>query len=199
MERQEIIERSQCKDLEFNYPDIFTDDCGLGYEAETERNGVIRKLRAVPTWGYRKQNEKRRVTLKISTYRGQCADAIHYYVEMYIQGVNMEFVDEPGHSTMSGGWEKDNPLSSYSYSLTLTRAVTQADKDEDEKAFCEAEKHYEYYRVGQQIPKFNTLKDVHELAMEVFKARFSGNWELWIDAPFKDSRERKIAELNGNN
>lgn len=90
MELQKIVSRSVSE--KYIYPDVFTDDCGLDSVIPGE------SLHAIPSWGQRPSNMIRRVTLRISTFRGISCNAIHYYGALDIQGVYMEVDGEPGHS-----------------------------------------------------------------------------------------------------
>lgn len=184
MELQEIINRSKAE--RHTYPDVFSADCGLDIIIPE------RRLHAVPTWGRRKGNPKRRATLNITTYRGLCADAIHYYGSIRIQGVHMEYDNEPGHATMDDEIENLLPLSGYSYELKLSRPVTQEDKDADKEARCEADIRFQWYNVGDMTDRFNSLKELIDFAKIVFKNRFVGNWEFYIESPF-DKYNGKIS------
>lgn len=174
---EEIVKRSQGE--RYQYPDIFTDDCGLDI-VEPEKG-----LHAVPSWGYTPGNQVRRATLEITTWQGISANAIHYYGKIKIQGVNMEYDNHPGRSTSCYKLQDNLPLCGWSYGLTLQRPITQQDKDEDEKATCEADIRFKHQPIGRLTDRFNTVEELIELAKEVFSARFTGNWEFTIHSPWK--------------
>lgn len=176
MELHEIINRSRSE--KYTYPDVFTDDIGLDSVIPRE------SLHAVPTWGRRVHNMIRRVTLRISTFRGISCNAIHYYGILDIQGVYMEVDGEPGHSRSSYVWERDFPLSGDSYTLKLMRPVTEEDKDADKKARCEADIRFNYQEVGDLTDRFNSVEELIDFAKIVFKNRFKGEWEFYIESPF---------------
>lgn len=184
MELQEIVNRSISE--KYIYPDVFTDDCGLDSVIPGE------SLHAIPSWGWRPSNMIRRVTLRISTFRGISCNAIHYYGALDIQGVYMEVDGEPGHSMSSYVWERDFPLSSDSYTLKLMRPVTKEDKETDKKARCEADVRFNYQEVGDLTERFNSIDELIEFAKVVFKNRFIGKWELYVESPF-DKYKGKIS------
>lgn len=182
----EIVKRSQSE--RNTYPDIFTDDCGLDSIIPGEA------LHAVPTWGRRASNMTRRVTLKVSTFRGISSNAIHFYGSLNIQGVYMEVDGEPGHGRMSNAWEREFPLSDDSYVLKLVRPVMQEDKDADKEARCEADIRFDWQDIGDLTDRFNTVSDLIDFAKTVFQARFKGAWELWVEYTWK-SKPEKISTL----
>lgn len=172
MELEEIVRRSQGE--RYSYPNIFTDKCGLDI-VWPERN-----LHASPSWGHRPSNKVRRVTIQVSSFRGVSIGAIHYYGMLSVQGVNMVYDDKPTCSTMDSKCEEANPLSCYTYKLRLTRPITQEEIDLDK----ELGKHlarFPYQEAGDLTPCWNTEEEILEFAKEVFKARFQGKWELYIE------------------
>lgn len=134
----------------------------------------------------------RRVTLRISTFRGISCNAIHYYGTLDIQGVYMEVNGELGHFQSSYVWERDFPMSSDSYTLKLMRPVTEEDKDADKKACCEADIRFKYQEVGDLTERFNSIEELIDFAKIVFKNRFKGEWELYVDSPFKRGEEKVL-------
>ena len=152
----------------YNYPAIFKDDCGL--DIEFPEKG----MHAVKSWGYTKRNQKRRATLKISSFVGMCSDAIHWYGKIEIQGVEMKF-DNMAGSTFS--FDKNFPLSHFTYDLTLRRPLTKNEIDSDKS-------RWSYYFEGDLTKSFNSIEEIIELAKKVFKRRFSGFWEFYVESPF---------------
>jgi hypothetical protein len=151
-----------CEVVKYNYPDVFRDDAGLDIKIPA------RKLHAVPNGD---SGEKRRVTLKISTFKGVSWDAIHYYGDVEVEGVMMEYDDEPDCSTM---WTDDNlPLSHYSYRFRLQRELTQEEIDGDGD-------RWKYYAAGDMTTRFNTIEELISTAKGVFRLRFAGEWEFFV-------------------
>ena len=68
MDLEQVIKQSQGE--RYVYPDIFLDNCGLDIVLPND------KLHAVRSWGYRKNNPRRRATLEVSTFRGISFNAI---------------------------------------------------------------------------------------------------------------------------
>ena len=150
----------------YDYPAIFTDDCGL--DIKFPEKGT----HAVKTWGYTKRNQRRRATLKIDSYIGVCAEAMHYYGEIEIQGVDMEYDDNHTMSTMSN--DEKYPLSHFVYTLVLRRPITEHEIQNDPLRWGD------YYLPGDLTNCFNSVEEIVSLAKKVFKFRFLGDWEFEI-------------------
>lgn len=175
---EQVIKQSQGEKCV--YPDIFTDNCGLDIILPND------KLHAVKSWGYTKGNSKRRATLDITTFRGVSFNAIHYYGKINIQGVNMEVDGKPGHSRMI--FDDNLPLAHYIYYLELTRPLTKEEISED------PERWGDYYHEGDLTNCFETIEDVVALAKEVFRLRFTGDWEFYVESPY--SRYNGVLDIN---
>lgn len=169
MTLKEAVNRSVSE--KYNFPDIFKDNCGLDIVLPEQ------KLHAVKSWGYTKNSQKRRVTLEITSFVGISFNAIHYYGKLNVQGVNMEYDEHPGRSTML--FDDDLPLGHYTYKLELRRPLTQREVDEDPSRWGD------YYDVGDLTNCFETIEEIIEEAKEIFKLRFEGDWELHCDSPYK--------------
>lgn len=169
---EEILERSESERYEDKYPNIFQDDCGLDIEWEP------RNLRAIPSWGYRKSNMVRRATVIISSFRGVSIGAIHYYATIDVQGVNMVYKDNPSCSTMDFECQRQYPLSAYIYRLRLLRPLTEKEILEDR----EFERYGRFYgfKPGDLSQSWQSEEEIVEFAKEVFKARFQGQWEFYV-------------------
>jgi len=165
---QEIIEL--CDSEKYDYPEIFADNCGL--DIVIPEKG----LHAVKSWGFRDSNRVRRATLEISTFVGISFGAIHYYGDIVIQGVNMEYDEKPGTSTFI--YDNNLPLALYTYKLKLKRPVTKEEIETDPDRWL-------WYREGSLTNCFETIEEIIELAKQVFKLRFSGSWEFYVESPYK--------------
>lgn len=72
------------------------------------------------------------------------------------------------------------------------RPVTKEDKETDKKARCEADVRFRYQEVGDLTERFNSIDELIEFAKVVFKNRFIGKWELYVESPF-DKYKGKIS------
>ena len=181
MTKEEIISRSQSE--RYNYPDVFLDDFGIGIN--------ILDYTTVPSWDYSKR-QSRKVTLKVSSYSGQCPGAVHVYGRLKIEGVVLKKVGENRPMRMPNiEHTAENPFVAYSYELILQRPVTQKDKDDDKNARCEADIKFDYCEVGDLTYRWDTFEELLNFAKLVFKTRFEGNWELWLDCDW-DTKPTKI-------
>ncbi len=171
MELAEIVHRSKSDCYE--YPDIFTDDCGLDI-AWPPRN-----LRAVPGWKYAGLMKKRRVVLQISSFVGIHPKAIHYYGILSVEGVKLSCGGSVSLCGFTSDWDCEHkfPLSRPTYELRLTRPITQYEIDLD-RALGKDFARFPYQKVGDLTPCWNSKEELLEFAKLVFKARFQGDWEL---------------------
>lgn len=182
----DVVRRSQSDRHDF--PNVFTDDCGLDCKWSDP------PLHAVPSWGHRPGNMRRRATVEITTFRGISWDAIHYYGTIYVQGVNMEYDNKPDCFTMSSVWEDIIPLSKYRYSLTLTRPISQEEIDADE-ASVDNVKRFSFQQVGDLTTCWKSVEDIVEFAKEVFRLRFQGDWEFYVKYPYGDIDMLEVSDV----
>lgn len=70
----------------------------------------------------------------------------------------------------------------YSYELVLKRPLTKEEIDKD------PERWGDYYNEGDLTNCFKTIEDVIELAKQVFRLRFTGEWEFYVESPYNKYR-----------
>lgn len=177
MELQKLIEQSTNE--QYNYPDIFTDLCGLDIVIPEK------KLHAVPlgveSWKYNENNKKRKATLEITTFKGISFNAQHYYGKINIQGVDMVHDEDPNRFTMI--LDDNIPLAHYNYELTLKRPLTLQEINDD------PDRWGTYYNEGDLTYCFDKIYDILILAKEVFEKRFVGEWNFCVNIPFKSHND----------
>lgn len=155
---------SHCWDRH-DYPQIIEDTAGLditipGY---TTRIGKYHK------------SDKRRVKLDITTYGVE-----HFYGNLHADGINFLIIEDNGKTCSV--WdskvrevESKYPLANSTYDIELVRKVT-------EEEMIHSPSRWEGYYVGADTNAFYSPEEVIELAKQVFKARFKGDWYLeWDD------------------
>lgn len=98
----------------------------------------------------------------------------------------MECDGKPGHSKMV--FDNNLPLSHYTYKLELTRPLSKEEINED------PERWGDYYKEGDLTNCFETIEDVVALAKEVFRLRFAGEWEFYVESPY--SRYNGVLDIN---
>ena len=99
--------------------------------------------------------------LNITSYRGQCVDAVHYYGELQFYH-NYEYII-----------------------LKLTRPLKQEEIDNNQE-------HYYCLEEGDLTQGFNSVQELISFANEVFKERFKGIYELFVDG-IPNNRKMPIA------
>lgn len=156
-----------CYSNKHDYPQIFKDNCGLDIVGK-DRNSEA--LHAVKGW-----SNKRRVTLEIRTWVGISFGAIHYYGKLKVDGVSMEYDEKPGiHTSIDSDKQ---PLADWYYELKIHRHLTQKEIEEDPD-------RWEAWYEGSHTECFETVEEIVEFGKQIFKLRFEGDWELWVEYPW---------------
>lgn len=153
-----------CLDMGY-FPEVFKDDVGLDITIP----GFITK----PSWF----GEEREVKLVVSIYRGISWDAVHYYGSLQVRGVHFSNEAEPRYITVceeTRKAERENSLASSRYDIDVVRPVTQEEIDENRG-------RWSGYKAGDKTNAFYTKSEIIDLAKQICKARFEGNWKLIID------------------
>ena len=184
MTLEEILNRSKSDRYGYNYPDVFTDDCGLDIRWSPGR------LYATPSWGHTPNNAIRRATVKISSFRGVSIGAIHYYATINVQGVWMVYEDEPNMSTIDMECEKQFPLSEKLYCLRLTRPITEEEIALDNE-LGDYLSRFKYQKAGDLTQCWESQEEILEFAKEVFRLRFKGEWEFYVE--WENGQKEKVA------
>lgn len=168
---------SHCLDRH-DYPQVIEDTAGMditipGYTTRISKYSLSKK-------------DKRRVRLDITTY-----GVDHFYGDLRVDGVYFLKTDEEGKTYCT--WdsnvyatEKKYPLANSIYDIELTREVTKEE-------ITHYPRRWEGYSPGDPTNAFYTPEEIINLAIQVFKARFKGDWYLEWDDPH--TYERKTFEL----
>lgn len=170
--KEDIIKLSQSEYYEL--PEILSDQTGLDIDLSSYG------WKSIPTWGRTPGNPKRRVTLKITTFRGISSSAIHFYGKIIIQGVyisQLSNLEKPARGTRP--IIEINPTLDYEYQLNLSRFVTEDD--------FKISYSFEHYKVGDFTDRFNSIEDLINFYKLVIKTRFIGNWEFRVNYSWKSS------------
>jgi hypothetical protein len=161
----------RCDSDKYYYPDVIHSTDGLGKFPELNTIGI-------PTW-YRigKTEKPRKVTVKITTYRGIASNAIHYYAKIIADGVYTGDLNNPEKTVnLTKQQIEENPLLDYTYNFTLRRPITQKEIDSD------PEKLY-YFQEGDLTEKYENIDELVSDVKEILKLRFVGNWDYIIQYP----------------
>ena len=165
------LESSQDKG---QYPNVFSADLGSDFRLETkpEYFPVIKK--------------PREVVIEITSFRGACAWAEHYYAEIHADGIDIcskEIKNGKEYTVTHGGYvceeysrlpkEKKGIWDSY-YSIEVTRPVTQ-------EMINANPQRWDGYEAGFWTNAFDTKESVIEVAKRIVAARFTKDWVVKID------------------
>lgn len=121
------------------------------------------------------KNDKRRVKLEITTY-----GVDHFYGDLRVDGIDFLQTDEEGRTYSI--WdstvrevEKKYPLANSRYDIELVRGVT-------EEEITRYPRRWEGYHPDDPTNAFYSPKEIIDLAIQIFKVRFKGDWYLeWED------------------
>lgn len=144
------------------YPEVFSDTDGFDISIP----GFITKCPELP----------RTIKLEVTTFCGISWDAIHYYGNIYVEGIIFSKENDPNTITIckkTFDKEKENPLAGDSYHIELVRPVTIEEIESNQA-------RWDGYEIGMNTNAFNSPEEVIALAKEICKARLKGNWILKI-------------------
>lgn len=151
-----------------DFPLIIDDKAGLDYK-DDETKAILSS-----SCIYKKKSKTRCVKLQITSFRGISCGAIHYYGKLIADGVAFQCLDNPNMTTSNWDAEKKNPLYQWKYEFELCRPATQEEIDHD------SDRWYGY-APGDFTSSFDTKEEIIVLAIQCFKTRFRGEWELWVE------------------
>lgn len=97
----------------------------------------------------------------------------------------MAYNENPNMTTYISA--RENPLADYKYILPLKRYLTQDEIDKEPR-------RWEYYEAGDLTICFYTQNELLDFAKEIFKHRFSGEWEFYYK-PFRSNTSIKIENI----
>ena len=165
-----------------NFPDVMPLDFGMDFHLET-------KPELYPEINYTYNFEhpevkERTVKLVISTFRGMCWEAVHYYGKLHADGISIieEEVDKDGktHKMSVGGFIceefRNMPNKGFYdswYDFEILRPVTQEEIDKDPD-------RWHGYKAGWTTNAFYSKQDIIKIAKKVVAARFPG-WKFVIE------------------
>ncbi len=119
-------------------------------------------------------NGKREVVADITTYRGICIEAVHYYCRMKVTGVYWRNLDETGNSSMYAGFTKF-PKYCDSIEVEITKKLTVEEIERDPA-------RWEYYDEGDSVIAFEDLDELRQKIESEFERIFgSEDWILIIN------------------
>lgn len=170
MNLQEAVSRSRDEFGRYEYPNIIDSSSGLFEVAEL---GVV----GIPSWDRLQKGKKRKIVLEVRTWRGISGNAIHYYGKFVIDGVyTAELGNIEKSKSITIEQDEQYPLLRYSYDLKITRPLTKFEIDtQPDRWYC--------YDEGDLINGYETLADLIADAKEIFKLRFTGEWNFYIQYP----------------
>ncbi len=174
---QEAVDLSSDRGL---YPDFFPVNIGDDFKLESHPEIFVR------------MPNPREVKIEITSFRGLCADAEHYYADIKADGigrVSYEDYDGTGTKRLVGHYgylgEEFNNLPREkrdiwggNYQIGVGREVTQEEIKKNPR-------RWEGYAPGDRTNAFNTAAEAEEAAHAIVSARFGEEWKVVVDNPYK--------------
>ena len=173
-----VLTNSEANDQSYDrglYPDFFPVNIGDDFKLESKPELFV----MIPS--------PRQIKINITSYRGVCAGAVHYYAEIEADGIIRYYI-EPGTNRRMGVYgylgEEFNKLPrekrdiwAGDYHIEAARPVTKADKEKDPR-------RWEDYDIGDNTNAFDTAEDAEATARAIVAARFSDEWEVIVNNPY---------------
>lgn len=167
----------------FDYPYVFYDNVG------TDQH-LLSYIKIIKNWDYKDLHKIRNVNIKLTSFRNVTDNAKHYYGSFIIDGVSLF------DTSQNKFVRQNNPLYQPQYNLRLYHPLTHEDMEEKD-----INGNYRYnslwYKEGDYVESFNSIKDIIDLSINVIKERFKGNWNFYLLS--LDCDKNLIAEMNNDN
>lgn len=149
--------KNRCMDRG-KYPFVIPDNYGEGIMGKKYYTDVAQK--------------PREVYLRISTFRGLCWDAQHYYGKLYAFGAPIkEIGGDPQYSCCGYLGEDQALFKDVSIDIELWREVTERER----------KSNWNRYGTHDMTSGWCDKDALISFGKKVFAARFSGNWKLKIE------------------
>ena len=144
------------------YPDVFPSDYGSDFHLDEHPNyfPII--------------HNPRNITLEISSYRGICADAVHYYGVLKADGISICSKSDSGVLTSHGGYLgeefknlpkiKQDSYDRY-YKINVVHILTEEEINADPQ-------RWENYWPGFKSNAFESVGEIEKIAKKIVAARF---------------------------
>lgn len=165
----------ECSNDQGKYPDFFNIEIGSDFHLETRPNY------------FATIDNPREIVIEITSFRGACAWAEHYYATIKADGIKIcsreKEADGKEHIVIHGGYicqeYKDLPKEKKDiwdscYQIDVMRHVSNEMIEDNPD-------RWEGYEVGWPTNAFDTKEDVLEAAKKIIAARFSKEWVVRID------------------
>lgn len=178
---QEAVDSSCDRGL---YPDVFPVEIGEDFKLQTRPDLFAR----IPN--------PRKVRIEISSFRGMCYNAIHYYAHIQADGIELcrkEKDGETERTVMIHGYlgkefynlpRHKQDLWGGDYDIAAARFVTEAEIANDPD-------RWEGYTAGDYTDAFNTAEEAEETARAIVSARFGEGWKVIIENPYRHSEKQQ--------
>ena len=173
-----VLTNSEANDQSYDrglYPDFFPVNIGDDFKLESRPELSV----MIPN--------PRKVKIEITSFRGFCGGAVHYYAERESYGIIRYYI-EPGTNRRIRAYgylgEEFNKLPRMkrdiwdgNYHIEAARPVTREDKEK-------APRRWEDYEIGDNTNAFDTAEEAEATARAIVAARFSDEWEVIVNNPY---------------
>lgn len=161
--------KEHCRDR-YEYPMVFSKDIGLDITIPNHP-----ELKVRPPHKYEARVE-------ITTFRGTCYEAVHYYGRINADAPYLVQQQDNGEWYSVGGyiceeWKNMDrnvkALINSSYEIEIVRPITQAEIDKDPDRWYG-------YEAGMSTNGFYSKAEIFSIAKKIIEYRFPG-WEIKLD------------------
>lgn len=162
------------------YPDFFPVNIGDDFKLKSRPELSV----TIPS--------PRRVRIRIESYQGICAGAVHYYASIEADGIIRHEEDPNTKQRLSvsgylGEEFKSLPrmtrdLWGGNYRIEATRPVTPEDKAQEPLRWVQ------YIPYEHNTNAFHTAEEAEAMARAIVSARFAEEWEVIVENPFTKTK-----------
>jgi hypothetical protein len=169
MNQMEEFIKEHCRDYG-TYPMVFDKNIGLDITIPNHP-----ELKVAPPREYK-------AVIKITTFRGTCYEAVHYYGDIEASGPHLTIQEEDGSVMSIGGYvceeyqkmsRDKKALIDGRYRIEILRGVTQKEIDDDPDRWYG-------YDPGDSTNAFYSKSEIFAIAKKIIEYRFPG-WEIELD------------------
>ena len=126
--------------------------------------------RVKPPKGYTFRQHSRDIRIEVTTFRGTCLGAVHYYCTIHFFGPSL--CDKDGNSGFGAGWPKIGSIFGWNR-MEVHRPVTAEDL---------ADKYADWtgYHVGDMTYRWDDTQNAIECAKRIIELRFKNYGEVEV-------------------
>ena len=153
------------------YPDVFTENTGMDFSIPGRPEYFVEKCR------------DRKIKINITSFRGICCGAMHYYASIEADGVQICRQEQGGRYVWCMGYlgEEHKKMPHEQKDVATPIWKIDVERDVPPEEMVKDPERWIGYHVGSHTPAFLNKEEAIETATRIIKARFQGDWKIVID------------------